>query len=329
MRNALLKNFQPIAVESMRPAGFHEEKLCSVQQCCRKVDQGGGWLAVAACPVCGSAQHDVLMQKCGVDIVQCQECSLGYAAMAPKNAADVYADQQYLGQAKRDYEHNVSYRLERFAVERVNILRKWSGKEAKDCVLLDIGCGTGWFLDCCRQEGYTVFGQELGNTLAEYTAKRSGIPIWSCPIAEIDKKSKFDIITMFDVLEHTANPVVMLTQVKRLLQHGGIALLFVPHLHSLGAAILQEESALVAPAEHLLYFTKQSMRHLVGKVGLDLLHIETKGMDIPDLIAYYRDRKKNKEVTAFLLEHGDLFQAVIDDAGRANHMRVVLRNPAR
>lgn len=328
MRNSLLKNFQPIAVEVMRPINFHEEKLRSVQQCCRKVDQGSGWQPVAACPVCGSAQYDVLMRKCGVDIVQCQECSLGYAVMVPKNPADVYADQQYLGQAQRDYGQNVNYRQERFAAERVNIVRKWSGKEAKNCVLLDIGCGTGWFLDCCRQQGYTVFGQELGKILAEDTSQRLGIPIWSCPIAEINQKDKFDIITLFDVLEHTADPVAMLTQVKRLLQPNGIALLFVPNLHSFGAAILQEESALVAPAEHLLYFTKQSMRHLVEKVGLELLHIETKGMDIPDLIAYYRDKQQNREVTAFLLEHGDLFQAVIDDADRANHMRVVLRNPA-
>ena len=328
MRVYFLKNFYPINIEAMRPVGFHEEKLRSVEKCCQKVEQGSGWRAVAICPVCGSSQHDLLMQKCCVDIVQCQECSLGYAAMVPKNAADVYSDQQYLGQAKRDYEHNVNYRMERFAAERMNILRKWSDKEANDCVLLDIGCGTGWFLDCCRQQGYTVFGQELGQTLAEYTAQRLGIPIWSCPIADIDKKYEFDIVTLFDVLEHTADPVAMLTQVKRLLQPDGIALIFVPHLHSLGAAILQEESALVAPAEHLLYFTKKSMRHLVERVGLELLHIETKGMDIPDLIAYYRDKKQNSEVTDFLLEHGDLFQAVIDEAGRANHMRVVLRNLA-
>ena len=159
MRKALLTNFQSIAIEAMRPAGFHEEKLRSVQQCCRKVEQGSGWRPVVSCPVCGSAQHDLLMRKCGIDILQCQECSLGYVAMVPKNAADVYADQQYLGQAKRNYGQNVNYRLERFATERVNILRKWSGKEAKDCVLLDIGCGTGWFLEYCRHHGYTVFGQ--------------------------------------------------------------------------------------------------------------------------------------------------------------------------
>ncbi len=326
MRNNLLKNFNSIDICAMRPNGFHNKKLCSVQQCCTKVDQGSGWQPVIACPICGSGQQKPLMQKCGIDIVQCQECSLGYAAKVPKNTNDVYADQQYLGQAKRDYEHNISYRMERFAKERVNILRKWSDKEPKDCALLDIGCGTGWFLDYCRQQGYTIFGQELGKTLAEYTAQRLGIPIWSCPVAEIDQKRLFNIITLFDVLEHTADPVAMLAQVKRLLLPNGIALLYVPNLYSLGSTILQEESALVAPAEHLLYFTKQSMQHLLKKVGFELLHIETRGMDIPDLIAYYRDKQQNKEVTAFLLEHGDLFQAVIDEAGRANHMRIVLRN---
>ncbi|MCI5144595.1 MAG: class I SAM-dependent methyltransferase [Candidatus Electrothrix sp. AR3] len=327
MKQPLLRNFVSLDVEKMRPLGFHEEKLRSVQQCCQKVDNGSGWQAVASCPVCGSPKRTALMQKCGIEIVQCQQCTLGYAKKIPYNTNDVYADLQYLGQAKRDYEQNITYRMERFAKERVDILCKWSGRSPEDCTLLDIGCGTGWFLDFCQQQGYTVSGQEFGKELAQYTAERLGTTIWSCPVTDIDQASRFDIITLFDVLEHTPDPVDMLYQVKRLLQPGGTSLIFVPNLHSLGSAILQEESALVAPAEHLLYFTKKSIQSLSEKVGLEVLHMETKGMDIPDLIAYYRDKKKNNQVAEFLLEFSDIFQAVIDEAGQANHLRIVLRNP--
>ncbi|CAK8724913.1 hypothetical protein KKHLCK_15345 [Candidatus Electrothrix laxa] len=325
MKNILLQDFSPLDIKAMRPDSFHKKKLLSVQKCCRKVDQGSGWQEVTSCPVCNFSEYTQLMRKCDIDIVQCRQCSLGYAAKIPKNTNDVYADKEYLCQAQHDYEQNINYRQERFAKERVEILRKWSGLDPKGCRLLDIGCGTGWFLDFCRQQGYAVAGQEFGKELAAYTAEHLGVKIWSCPVAEIDQKELFHIITLFDVLEHTPDPLEMLSQVKSLLSPGGIALIFVPNLHSLGSAILQEESALVAPAEHLLYFTKTSMQYLAKKTGFELLHIETKGMDIPDLIAYYRDKKQNSEVTGFLLEHSDIFQAVIDEAGRANHMRVILR----
>ncbi|MCI5134336.1 MAG: methyltransferase domain-containing protein [Candidatus Electrothrix sp. AW2] len=327
MRNILLQDFIPVNIQDMRPVGFHNEKFLSMQNCCQKVEQGSGWQSVDRCPLCGSPQRSTLMQKCSIDIVQCHQCKLGYATKIPKEIHDVYADEKYLNQAQRDYGQNISYRIKRFAKERVEILRKWSGRAPEECSLLDIGCGTGWFLDFCRQQGYTIAGQEFGKELAAHTEKRLETKIWSCPVSEIEKNAFFDIITLFDVLEHTADPFAMLSEVKSLLQPGGISLIFVPNLHSLGASILQEESALVAPAEHLLYFTRESLEYLVEKVGFELLHIETRGMDIPDLIAYYRDRSQQPEVTAFLLEYADIFQAVIDKAGRANHMRIVLRKP--
>jgi 2-polyprenyl-3-methyl-5-hydroxy-6-metoxy-1,4-benzoquinol methylase len=267
------------------------------------------------------------MDKCGIEILQCNNCSLGYVEQVPTDLKDVYSDRNYLDQARRDYEKNIRYRMERFARERVDILCRWLDGKPEEFSLLDVGCGTGWFLEYAMQQGFTVNGQEYGKALADYTSDRLGVKIWSNPLAELSEDILFDAITLFDVLEHTADPLEMLTHVKRLLRPNGISLIFVPHLHSIGFAILQEESALVAPAEHLLYFTKNSMRLLAAKAGLEVLHIETKGMDIPDLIAYYRD-KQNQPVVDFLFEHADLLQATIDSAGNANHMRVVLRNPA-
>ena len=130
---------------------------------------------------------------------------------------------------------------------------------------------------------------------------------------------------MFDVLEHTPDPLTVLKQVEQLLVPGGIALLFVPNLDSIGFSILEEESALVSPAEHLLYFSDDSLRFLADKVGLKTLHSETRGMDVFDLLAYYRDKAQNVDIVDFLSSHADMFQATIDTAGNANHLRIVLQ----
>lgn len=325
MKNSLLGDFSPIDIDEMRPPGFQGEKSLSVIRCCDNVTSGKGWRKVTACPGCGSSLNKVVMTKCGIDIVQCGECSLGYAAQFPIDSRDVYCHADYLPKAQDSYLKNIKYRMERFAGERIDILVKWLGKEPVDCTLLDIGCGTGWFLEFAKEKGFTVAGQELGRDVARFTSERLGIKVWSCPVAELDKHSGFDAITLFDVLEHTPNPVEVLNTVKGLLKPGGIASIFVPNLQSVGFSLLQQESALVAPAEHLFYFTRESMEKMAAKVDLAVLDIETKGMDIPDLVAYYRDTKNDDAVTDFLTEFADVFQAVIDKSGYANHMRTVLQ----
>jgi len=55
------------------------------------------------------------------------------------------------------------------------------------------------------------------------------------------------------------------------------------------------------------------------------LHFETKGTDILDLYSYYRETLKKNEIADFLAENADIMQAIIDESGCANHMRIVLQ----
>jgi 2-polyprenyl-3-methyl-5-hydroxy-6-metoxy-1,4-benzoquinol methylase len=138
---------------------------------------------------------------------------------------------------------------------------------------------------------------------------------------------KFDVITLFDVLEHVPDPQSVLRAVKDHLHPGGIALLFCPNLDSVGLSILRERSSLVMPAEHLFYFTPKSLRRLIEQTPLEVAEFMTKGMDIPDIMSHFRDEKQSPEVAAFLAEQCRTLQAVIDSAGCANHMRFVVRKP--
>jgi 2-polyprenyl-3-methyl-5-hydroxy-6-metoxy-1,4-benzoquinol methylase len=328
MKKFLPDDHFPIDILKMRPPGFQHEKIQAVARCCDNVTAGKGWFKVLTCPGCGSARSDRIMIRCGVNIVQCLDCSLGFAEQFPVDSRDVYCHADYLPQAEDSYLKNIRYRIERFAGERIDILLRWLDKKPEECALLDIGCGTGWFLEAAREKGFSVFGQELGKDVAAGTSERLGIQVWSCPATELKFNSAFDAITLFDVLEHTSDPLQLLTSVRRMLKPGGIVLIFVPNLHSVGFSVLEAESALVSPAEHLLYFTRRSMEAIAVKAQLQVLDIKTRGMDIPDIVAYYRDVKKDMAVTGFLSKFADIFQAAIDASGYANHMRTVARKEA-
>jgi 2-polyprenyl-3-methyl-5-hydroxy-6-metoxy-1,4-benzoquinol methylase len=176
------------------------------------------------------------------------------------------------------------------------------------------------------QEGFCVSGLELGKEIAAATSKRLKIKVFTETLQEMPVSEKFDVITLFDLLEHVPDPKAVLRSVREHLFPGGIALIFCPNLDSVGMKILRERSSLVMPAEHLFYFTPRSLRRLIEETPLAVAEFQTKGMDIPDVMSHYRDDEHSKEVSDFLSEHCQTLQAVIDQAGCANHMRFVVTN---
>jgi 2-polyprenyl-3-methyl-5-hydroxy-6-metoxy-1,4-benzoquinol methylase len=154
----------------------------------------------------------------------------------------------------------VDYRKQCFVLEWLNIIRRHITKAALSMRLLDIGCGTGWLLEVAMREGFPVSGQEVGRKIALATSRRLKIRIYTEAIAELPASEQFDVITLFDVLEHVPDPAAVLRAVREHPRHGGIALLFTPNLDSVGLSILRERSSLVMAAEHLFYFTPKSLR---------------------------------------------------------------------
>jgi SAM-dependent methyltransferase len=96
--------------------------------------------------------------------------------------------------------------------------------------VLDVGCGSGAFLDLARQGGLDTYGLEL-NTAAGEKARAKGHKVYdkllhelpSCPLPD-----GFDLITLFQVLEHVEGPVEVLKQAARLLRQGGFIAVAVP-----------------------------------------------------------------------------------------------------
>ena len=108
-----------------------------------------------------------------------------------KNAEEpreVYQGQSYLEQSKSGYLSNVDYRLRRFAAERLE-----SSPPNKPFTagqrLLDVGCGTGWFLRAAKERGYDVSGFEFSSALARFTEGSVGCSVHDSDLAAIARAS--------------------------------------------------------------------------------------------------------------------------------------------
>ena len=325
MLSKILKSYRNINLSEMRPDGFTTRREREIHKCVENVRAGSGTRLIRLCPICGSKDSEVLFSRFDINILQCQSCSVGYSEEFPLNSQDIYSSTEYLPIAKSDYLQNVRYRKERFGAERVEILEKYLQGRRDGPDLLDVGCGTGWCIDCAKSAGFNASGQEIGKELAEFARTRTGVDVFSVPIIDLPIDRRYDVITMFDVLEHLSNPVQALQHLFRLLKTGGVLFFFAPNLDSLGFKLLGGGSSLCMPVEHLFYFTERSVRLMLRKTGFKVEMFETKGLDFADLYSYYKDVREDYAVASFLEEATNVLQPIVDSAGCANHMRVLVR----
>lgn len=205
-------------------------------------------------------------------IVRCQRCGLLYLNPRPtrEEMGRYYPYSQYKDEFTPAIEDEPSvvtrlnrlYHMERIcrAVERVK----------REGQLLDVGCATGSFLERMRRRGnWRVYGAEVNEEAAGYARDRFGLEIFRGELGAAGYPERsFDIVTLWNVLEHLHSPLDTLAEVRRLLRDDGVLILTVPNVDSLDARIFGNCWIGLDPPRHLYGFSARTVRQLLREAGL-------------------------------------------------------------
>lgn len=332
MFNKLLSTYPGFDLKKMRYDGLLDTLNKSFRKKTQLVNKKNGWEYKKFCPVCSivegkffkNSDNELIAKKYGTEFYKCKNCSVVYANRIPKNIMDVYGDLNYLKQAKQSYLSNVEYRKTRFGIERINLIKQ-NLDSRKNIKLLDIGCGTGWFLELAKENFSSVYGLEPAKELAKNTEKRLNIKIFKNDMIKEDFKMKFDVITMFDVIEHIPNPVECIEKSYDLLNNKGILIIFTPNNDSYAMNYLNAKSCILCPPDHLNIFNNKSLRKVSKYAGFKIKQYSTNGSDIADIYMQLKQEDKKNQVADFLNKNSDKLQSMIDKSQSANHMRLILK----
>jgi SAM-dependent methyltransferase len=94
--------------------------------------------------------------------------------------------------------------------------------------LLDVGTGTGQFLSIAR-ESFTVLGTEVSQSAVRIAKNKYGLDVKQGQVEDIHFDTRFDVITLFHVLEHVPDPLSTLRRCRELLNSDGILVVAVPN----------------------------------------------------------------------------------------------------
>jgi len=141
--------------------------------------------------------------------------------------------------------------------------------------ILDIGCGWAQALLFFKDKGLDCYGFDPAIEAVEYGCKK-GLNIKHAGLEGMNvfDNKKFDMVTMFNVLEHLANPEKSINQIKEILKPNGILAIDVPNefndFQTVGRDVHGLNDWWVAPPNHLNYFSKDSLVNFLENLGFSI-----------------------------------------------------------
>lgn len=222
-----------------------------------------------SCPVCGSKKNHDIIYKTGGTYVKCDACTMVFTnPVFTEEALTEYYQSVNSGQAEITVNESPFYReIYSKGLSAVSKYKK-SGK------ILDVGCGSGFFLDIAKEKKWNTTGIELGISDAQI-ATSHGHTIFTDRIEDMSLKEKFDAITLWDVFEHIVEGRPYLKRLSKLLTKDGVIFMQIPNSGSLAARIMREECNMFHTLGHVSLYNPDTIKLMAEKSGFKIVHMET------------------------------------------------------
>lgn len=237
---------------------------------------------IRLCQLCGSAERTLKFRDGPFEVVTCDDCGLVYVTprLVGQALLDIYDEGYWKSDNPKmrgyaDYARESALYLKTFQ-KRLALVRRWLPAQAR---VLDVGCAAGYFLRVVQGLGHDVHGVELSPSIAKEAvaalgADRIHIGTLDGAVAAMDyRPQSFDLVSLWDVIEHIPDPQAVLRKIRELTKPGGRLLLETQNVASRWAALLGPRWHHYKHHEHLYHFTPATIRRLLDDCGFRVLEI--------------------------------------------------------
>lgn len=239
----------------------------------------------------------------------------------PVTADSITYDEQYYAPrgnehcGMKEYTQQREWRLEkarRIIDQVVNHAgartQEWM-KDPASVSMLDIGSGLGYFRQAAQALGFQHYGIDLSGDIIKHCKETFGFETWQGRVEELRTHAsgkKFQLITMFDVIEHLEKPRAVVTMLKEFLSEDGILVIRTPNLTAQEAEILGDYYYSFK-LDHVRYFSANSLSEMMHGLKMKSVYKETsshlfKGIFGADYLYKLGQARRGADILA-LYEH--------------------------
>ena len=206
-------------------------------------------------------------------MVRCGSCGLHY--VRPRLKWELILE-GYRGGTDENFVSQIAFRERTFrkCLDKLERIARPAGKR-----VLDVGAAGGSFLAAARERGYEPHGCEPSTWMCSFAREHYGLDLFPGTLFDMPlKPGTVDLLTLWDVIEHTPDPQAVLRRAHELLTPNGVLAMSYPDYGSLAARLLGSRWPFLLTV-HLYYFTPATMTALLRRTGFEPLgykpHLQT------------------------------------------------------
>jgi 2-polyprenyl-3-methyl-5-hydroxy-6-metoxy-1,4-benzoquinol methylase len=220
----------------------------------------------AICCVCNNSdtkEFKVKYKKDNYAVCECNKCSLVFIPpyFRKQISYENYKDENVANAVRNG---NNFVKIERHKL-RYNLIKKYKPNGS----LFDLGAGWGHFMLTGQQLGYDVYGIEISEQPYLYSKNDLKLPVDHIDFFDMKEDKTFDIITMWDVLEHIDKADTFIEKCARVNSKNGYIVIQVPQIDSYFAKKYKDDWKMMS-LDHVNYFGKKTITQLLNKHGYEV-----------------------------------------------------------
>lgn len=245
------------------------------------------------CKVCSSKNVNYQFNlSAELAIYACTDCDVQFLdpQLSDKQITELYSEKYYQSWGISGDSENISSKLMKIATFVLRL--KQIQKQVPKGKVLDIGCATGFFLEAAQKMQYEPYGIELSEYSSKLAKQKFGESyIFNGKLEDCKFPVEFfEVITMFDLIEHVRMPAETLKQASKLLKQDGIIVITTPNIHSLSNKLMGKKWTHYKK-EHFFYFTLSSLNFIAKQAKLKIIFSEKSKKSLKHkLLAYTAQR---------------------------------------
>lgn len=252
------------------------------------------------CDLCGKTEFKLLYDLKPYKIYECRFCKLRVTdqdSIRAKKGGEMYSEEyfkevhpKFFGVCDKTYPKHIKHskKLQNFW-NVANTISNYIPNKGK---VLDIGCATGVFLDMMKHKGFEPYGVDISDYASKYARENFGIKMFKGKLEDSKFKDElFDVITMWDFIEHVTNPTEVLNIANRLLKKGGMLYILTINDDSMLETLsrlsynmgMKKPAEITHPMHHVHHYTDATLRALLHKTGFQIVRKERSEMPLENV----------------------------------------------
>lgn len=287
------------------------------------------------CPICHSDNFSLFSMIHGYPYCECQSCCHIFlqTPVNSENLSTFYSSDDPQKKSIQDKIYcnidNHKKRIESIAIPKINYINSHLSKKG---TWLDIGCGVGEIVSAAIMSGWEACGIESDPKEVTF-ARQLKIPVTQAylePGNILEYVAEYDVISLFNVLEHMCNPVDFLGMISDSIKNGAYVIIEAPRHPSLSSFVNMVFPSTAArhmyPPDHVHIFSENSMEIMLEQCHLVAEGIWLFGQDFSDfLFSAAQNASVDNKLLYHILSKSNIIQREIDNMDLSDAMILICK----